>query len=1857
MSNQHYYLSFLIVFLIIGPLNAQVTVDFDASRRSGCGSFQVNFLDQSSSTEGPIVSWRWDLSGVIASSQNPGRVFGRPGRYNICLTVTDAADNVATRCESSFIVVYELPEPDFTVNFTEGCSPMQVVFEDMSMTQDAPIAEWIWGLGGSSGVVVDDGTLPSISSTYTIPDSYTISLTVRDTNGCINTLTEPDFLTLHQDPRIDISADQTFQCEPPLSVQFTNHNPEGNVTYHWNFGNGLTFTGPQPPLIEYSEHGVYDVQLIAASGATGCTDTLFLESYIEVGRPAQIIASTNSACLLTAVNFTEQGDTPADSLRWNFGDGQSSTNQRPSHLYQNPGCYTVSLTRWVNGCENTITLDSCVRIHPLPELDYTSTDTIGCSLPHTATFNGLSNNAVAWEWDFGDQNTSDRRNPQHQYTSFGNYPVTLTVTNAMGCQSSIIKNTINIQPMEARVVGDRFYGCTPLSLNLQDQSQSITPIVSWDWQLSTASLPPSVVNSTDQNPGFTLVDTGRYDIRLIVENSLGCRDTSLTHGMIGVGTPPVSDFDIDPPITCVKSIVFFTDQSSSFADEWLWDFGDGTESDLQSPTHEYKDTGIYEVRLTTFYLGCQNEQEFTIPVDIQPPIANYVINRECDRPYDVSLRDISVGATRVLWDFGIDGVEEDTSTIRQLTYTYPTTGSYFITLVAFNDSTGCRDTTKARVIITDPKADFSLSTQRGCVPLQVDMIDRSEFARKYSWSSGGGSWSSTTAAEPSLTFNTGGTYQDVQLVVTDVNGCRDSMLIRDTIWANAATADFELQPAGGCRPLEVQLTDQSSDLFGEIVSWNWTIDNGFLQSNDTNPVITIPDAGLYDVTLVVHDDWGCEGRRGLDNIIEVTQPIAHFSADTAGCTRQEIFFVNTSEGDSLTYHWDFGDGTFSTEPIPRHFYAQEGTYTVCLTASNQYGCDSTFCRPNYVTIADPIANFTVDQAYANCPPLIVNFENLSQNTRTYIWDFGDASGTSTLENPPHVYTVPGFYDVRLIAAFNEYCQDTLIISEMIQLDGPVGSFSFDIDSSCVPVAITFKGESREPYDYIWDFGNGILDTTLQVAADSLVYTYTEAGKFIPQLILVNSDECHRAIVSPDTIHLATLFADFINSRPILCGPKEASFINISRSTENITSFHWTFPGTQQGSSQVAEPIIFFDSVGQYDVQLIIDNGFCQDTFLKPKAIQVGAVPHADFAVSDSIACWPQRIDFTDHSQIEQDAIVEWEWQFGNGSTSLEQNPSLTYDTAGQYTVQLQVSTALNCQSTTSNEVRILPRPGSTTGTYPEICIGESLQVNAALLSDSTTFHWMDHPGLSCIDCLDPIINIPLTTTFYLITENNHACRDTTSLTINVGPHPVPTITISEDTTTCLNDPVQLFVSGGYDVNSYQWNTDDPGLSCYTSCSNPIATPLESTTYQVTVSNEFGCRSRDSVRVNILDQFQSFTSPDRTICVGDSVHLSLSTGNEPVWLVSEGLDCTYCPNPVATPDETTTYQVRVTTDNGCEIYDSLTLTVVDPESIDAGEDTLICLGEVAPLAGQGLGLIRWSPEGSLDDASQLNPEALPIASTMYYLRATEGECELLDSVWVEVIEKADIQARDTTICEGESVELQASGLADHFTWLPSSYLSIHPNAHPLASPPSTRPFSVVGHLQGCEPDTAHLTVEVLPAPNVDLPPLYRFFEGQLVKFKVTPADSNGYHYRWIDPVGFSCSSCPAPALRPTETTEYRLVVSNPKTRCLDTISTTAQMMQSCPEDLISVPNVFTPNGDGNNEELGLYPAPAIEAITRFQIYNRWGSLVFETTDLYDTWDGTVRGRPAPQGVYLYVLEAPCQVIDGQLMKTGDITLLR
>jgi gliding motility-associated-like protein len=388
-----------------------------------------------------------------------------------------------------------------------------------------------------------------------------------------------------------------------------------------------------------------------------------------------------------------------------------------------------------------------------------------------------------------------------------------------------------------------------------------------------------------------------------------------------------------------------------------------------------------------------------------------------------------------------------------------------------------------------------------------------------------------------------------------------------------------------------------------------------------------------------------------------------------------------------------------------------------------------------------------------------------------------------------------------------------------------------------------------------------------------------------------------------------------------------------------------------------------------------------------------------------------------------------------------------------------------------------------------------------------------------------------------------------------------------------------------------------------------------------------------------------TSSDTTVCAGTSVQLNASGGISYQWYPSAGLNNPNISNPVATPASTTTYYVIVS--NGiCSDTDSVVVTILPSPVADAGADTVICIGNNVQLNASGGTSYSWSPSTGLSNPNISNPIAAPSSTTTYYVIVSSGNCFSTDSVTVIVSPPPTADAGlDVTICEGESVQLSASG-SNSYSWSPSIGLSDANIPNPIASPSATTHYVVTVYNGQCY-DSDTITVTVVPSPFVDLGPDINIDKNTPV---ILTANTSATSFAWSPTNNLSCNTCQSITVVPDTTTTYYVTVSD-SNGCTGTDSVTIFIGE---EFSIYIPNVFTPNGDLINNIFYVYGIN-IKNLS-VHILNRWGEMIFESNDITKGWDGKYKGVPVPEGAYVYLVRFTGKE-GGTEMRTGRVCLIR
>jgi len=540
-----------------------------------------------------------------------------------------------------------------------------------------------------------------------------------------------------------------------------------------------------------------------------------------------------------------------------------------------------------------------------------------------------------------------------------------------------------------------------------------------------------------------------------------------------------------------------------------------------------------------------------------------------------------------------------------------------------------------------------------------------------------------------------------------------------------------------------------------------------------------------------------------------------------------------------------------------------------------------------------------------------------------------------------------------------------------------------------------------------------------------------------------------------------------------------------------------------------------------------------------------------------LICMPDPVVFNNNSSNGNTFF----WDFGDGGTSTEINPTHLYTETGNYTVTL-------------------------------------------IVADSS-------------GCFDP---------------------DTTIFQISLGDfHAEVTVPAGE---ICPGVPYQLEASGG---SVYQWTPadvlDDPTIP------NPMATILETTVFTVIISDSCGA---DTVTVT-LPVFDSDiqTSNDTISCSGDSVMLFVSGGVQYLWSPAASLDNPTSSTPIATPAQTTTYDVAITTSDGCILHEEVIVSVFMAHPAPNMPDTLfLCAGFSAVVSVSGAETYAWSPPVAITPLTGATVTVNPVSDQLYYCDFTNACGTERDSMFVDVRFPQVDAYNDTIVCPDQPVMLRATG-AVSYNWSPAGSLTPATGPQVIAKPAHSTNYMVIGSDQhGCI-DSARVAVILFPRPFIQTCPDIHALYGDEIQLSATSLTSGPYI--WSPAEYLSCVVCERPFVNLNKNNTYKVSYTD------DNGCSASDVVRVFFDGILYVPNTFTPGGsDGFNNIFQALGGNITEF--KMQIFDRWGELVKTLNSMDESWDGTYDGKACPDGTYVWKIEYK-DLSGNREMLTGHVNLLR
>ena len=597
-------------------------------------------------------------------------------------------------------------------------------------------------------------------------------------------------------------------------------------------------------------------------------------------------------------------------------------------------------------------------------------------------------------------------------------------------------------------------------------------------------------------------ETGTYIVSLESIDSNGDIDVHTdTVNVIDLVAPPAlintEDFFCE-----LSSFDFFGDSNEAISD-WQWNFGDGSTAAGQNVTHQYADSGVYDVVLEiSADNGCSNFARKKIPIYLPPESSfDYPSGILCSNsPISFSNTTNFTGPDSILsfnWNF--DGME--TSQEENPTFNFSTGGIKNVSLTT--SIPGCADDSIRTVNITEgPNTQFSFTGTCEYEIFEFDNLTTGTDVTGYKWDFGDGNFS--TENEPLHLFDSGNIY-DVTLQATNALGCQTtfemSVPVRSKPWA-----DFDNELA--CSENEIRFFNTSTVQNANIDTSNWLISNtefGFeATSQEMDPEIQLADPGTYNITLRAVSNYGCSDT--LTSDIEVIEsPQVDYTSEIAclGAETQLMAMATPPQnGNIVSYNW-IVDGALYTEPDIGHVFNTSGNKNIRLTARADNNCEQSVSRELYLP-GRPNADFTNSRLCNNEP---ITFSSISNDDPEdpiafYDWKI-NGNNLSNAETFQTNLSNAENYEVQMISYTANNCTDT--ISRTIQVNqAPVARIDADPLNGAPPLEVFFTNNTSFSDDFYWDFSANNDDFSTE---EEPLYTYEEIGVERVSFIARNDDDC------------------------------------------------------------------------------------------------------------------------------------------------------------------------------------------------------------------------------------------------------------------------------------------------------------------------------------------------------------------------------------------------------------------------------------------------------------------------------------------------------------------------------------------------------------------------------------------------------------------------------------------------------------------------------------------------------------------------------------------------------------------------------
>lgn len=1770
------------------------------------------------------------------------------------------------------------------------------------------------GTGNPFEVLHNGGTAP-ITVTY----AYTPTA-----NGCTGPVQNVQ-VQVNPNPNDDFSSNSP-QCLNGNNFVFNLNPNSGAANYAWDFGDGSTATGTGATH-SYTGAGLYPVTLTVISGS-GCVRTVQHTVLVNPSPVAQFVYNTIAPNSNDNYQFTDKSIIGSGALAgyvWDFGDGITSTTQNPTHAYAASGTYIVRLTiTSLSGCAATITEMLIVNNGPNVTAGFTINNPAQCISGNSFVFTDATTTAAGitvtgYTWDFGDGSpVNNTQNPTHVYTAAGTYVVKQHVTGTDGVntfsadvtQTVIVHATPDMQQPGDQVVCNQA-GTAPIFF------RPIQSGLSFNWMMATdigagTSGTGNIPSFTANNPGNTAVNT----TVTVTPVANGCAGVSKTFMITVNPTPTVTGFGNQA--VCAGSAtagVNFTSSVSGTTFTWV---NDNTTTGIPA-----SGTGsiasvvgfnvgispeVSHINVTPSATGCAGTgQNFSITVNPLPVMTSSLaggsicsgtaFNYSPTSNTSGTVFNWSRAAVPGIGNTAAAGTGNPNEVLNNTTASpVPVTYIYSVT------ASGCTSASTYNVrVIVYPAASLSssLTPPAICSGSLFSYLPASNTAGvSFAWSraaiAGIGNAAANGTGNPNevLTNTTSLPITVTYAYTLTAAGCASAVQNVQVQVNPLPTAAFTVNNPVQCLNGNSFVYSNTSTIGAGTLTYTWDLDDGTLvNTQDVTHTYTVD--GVYAVKLTALSNSGCSASV-MQNVSVLPSPVAGFIYTViAPNSNDEYLFTNTSTitAGTLTYLWDFGDATTSTDPNPIHSYTTSGIYVVRLTVTGSGGCLSTISE-NLIVSKKPniVPGFTVNTA-TQC---VVGNNFVFTNTTTsaagngavaYTWDFGDGTPTTNVTDPTHTYTAAGAYIVSLtVTGARGY---TAVLTQSVLVYPTPNMVPQNNQIICAGSATTNINFSGSVTSAIYNWTNDHPEIGLAASGTGNIVSFiTSNTTGAPIIATISITPISRGCSGPSTNFTIT-----VNPMPTLTGVSNQILCNGQSTTAvhfvgNVaaTVFNWqntnttiglTANGTGDIPSFVASSNGYAANIGTIRV-MPIANG-CQGN-LSSFAINVNPLPDVS-SVQTNAMCDSTVFNYTPVSHV---AGTSFAWTravvpgisnpaasgTGNPNEVLKNTTGLPVNVSYAYTVS-----ATGCSSTQNVIVTVNPRPKLSNYTAPPIiCNNTAFNYTPASTTPGTIFYWIrdevqgivNPPAYGTDNPNEVLSNTSVSPIYvtYAYTLSAAGCYNTYNVGVKVNPIPVMTSTATP-TPVCSGTGFTYSPASATLGVSFTWaRAAVPGIgnAAATGTGNISETLVNTTSNAVNVTYVYsltynGCTAVQNVSVTVNPTPVISTPLSNIIsCAGQNINAIALAGTVPgtvynwvnnntiVGLQSNGTG--NIPGFTAQNPYTEVIFARVAvnpiTPAGCTLPVPANYTIqINPlpsGTVTAPLGTTLCTGSSVPLIATGGNTYQWYNAGNSISGATSAQLVVTTGGIYSVSISTAQGCSVQETgnVTVAQIQKPKADFSYNAYCINTPVTFSNNSIVNNSGVVSYVWTDNAGHTSTLVSPVFTyglqgnytMQLKVVPQLCPTLIDSISKTLPVeVPQPGIRLTTVNTVANSPV---QLQARNIGSSSYLWVPATGLNDATIADPLATLTGDQEYLINMTLPSA-C---VTTDTVLVRVLGDDLIFIPNVLTPNGDGKNDNFfitGLSKYPGSE----LSIYNRWQNQVYHSANYANDW----QGEGLNPGTYYYLLK--------------------